>query len=243
MSRIVKEHEYKVKRNEILDSARRFIYTKGFEQMSIQDILDDLEISKGAFYHYFGSKHALLEALIERTIDEGVALLQPIFEDPSLTAFEKFRHYFTTAAVWKTAQKDFLLNLMGVLYSDDNVLFRQKMFTAAMNKLKTWFDLIVEQGVRDGDFNPAYPQLVSGIIFGLFQNLGEVLAVKILPTNSQPIDGQELVDTMSAYTDAMERILGAPNGSLKFLDDETMRQWALPAKNNSNGAQERKPNL
>jgi AcrR family transcriptional regulator len=31
------------------------VFTKGFEQMSIQDILDELHISKGAFYHYFDS--------------------------------------------------------------------------------------------------------------------------------------------------------------------------------------------
>ena len=51
MARTVKAHA--VRRNEILDVAQRLIYTKGYEQMTIQDILDGLQISKGAFYHYF----------------------------------------------------------------------------------------------------------------------------------------------------------------------------------------------
>ena len=55
MSRIVKEEEYTLRRNDILDTARRLVYTKGYEQMTIQDILDALQISKGAFYHYFDS--------------------------------------------------------------------------------------------------------------------------------------------------------------------------------------------
>ncbi len=63
MARIVKAHA--ARRNEILDVAQRLIYTKGYEQMTIQDILSDLQISKGAFYHYFDSKQALLEAIIE----------------------------------------------------------------------------------------------------------------------------------------------------------------------------------
>ena len=33
MARTVKEHEYAEKRNEILDAAQRFIYTKGYERM------------------------------------------------------------------------------------------------------------------------------------------------------------------------------------------------------------------
>ena len=64
MARAVKEQEYVAKRNGILDAMQRFVYTKGYEQMTIQDILDDLQISKGAFYHYFDSKQAVLEALV-----------------------------------------------------------------------------------------------------------------------------------------------------------------------------------
>lgn len=47
MARIVKEKAYAVKRNEILEAAQRLVYTKGYEQMTIQDILDSLQISKG----------------------------------------------------------------------------------------------------------------------------------------------------------------------------------------------------
>jgi len=53
MPRVIKEEDYAARRNGILDAARQLVYTKGYEQMSIQDILDALKISKGAFYHYF----------------------------------------------------------------------------------------------------------------------------------------------------------------------------------------------
>ncbi|HYX49339.1 MAG TPA: helix-turn-helix domain-containing protein, partial [Ktedonobacteraceae bacterium] len=71
MARIVKEEEYAEKRKAILDVAQRLIYSKGYEQMTIQDMLDDLQISKGAFYHYFDSKQAVLEAVVERMGEEG----------------------------------------------------------------------------------------------------------------------------------------------------------------------------
>ena len=56
MARILKEEEHTAKRNEILDAALQLVYSKGYEKMTIQDILDQLQISKGAFYHYFDSK-------------------------------------------------------------------------------------------------------------------------------------------------------------------------------------------
>ena len=79
MGRIVKEHA--VRRTEILDAAQRLMNTKGYEQMTIQDILDDLSISKGAFYHYFDSKQTLLGAIIDRMIDVGEQILVPILEN------------------------------------------------------------------------------------------------------------------------------------------------------------------
>jgi len=54
-ARVVNEEEFAVRRNEILDAVQRLVFTKGYQQMSIQDILDDLHMSKRAFYHYFAS--------------------------------------------------------------------------------------------------------------------------------------------------------------------------------------------
>ena len=89
MVRKRKQDEHTAKRNEILDAALQLVYTKGYEQMSIQDILDALQISKGAFYHYFNSKGELLEGLINRMIDQALLMLQPIEQDQSLPAIEK----------------------------------------------------------------------------------------------------------------------------------------------------------
>src|SRR5258706_16081368 len=94
MARAIKEDEYAAKRNQILDMVQRLIYTQGYEQMTIQDVLDGLQMSKGAFYHYFRSKPALLEALVERTVDQIEQVLTPIVQDPHLDALEKLRQFF-----------------------------------------------------------------------------------------------------------------------------------------------------
>ena len=93
MARSVNEKEYALKRNQILDVTQRLVYTKGYEQMAIQDILGELQISKGAFYHYFDSKPALLEALVERMGQEALDLIRPIVEDPNLPALEKLQRF------------------------------------------------------------------------------------------------------------------------------------------------------
>ncbi|TME77617.1 MAG: helix-turn-helix transcriptional regulator [Chloroflexi bacterium] len=78
-----------VRRDAFLDVAQRLVQAKGYEAMSIQDVLDELEASKGAFYHYFDSKQALLEAVVERFADVAIAELAPVLSDPKLPALRK----------------------------------------------------------------------------------------------------------------------------------------------------------
>lgn len=64
MARVVNQDAYRARKNEILDVAQQLVMvTKGFDEMSIQDILDELGISKGAFYHYFDSSRICLRPL------------------------------------------------------------------------------------------------------------------------------------------------------------------------------------
>src|SRR5216683_6746756 len=146
MARIVKEEAYAVRRNEILDVAQKLVYTRGYEQMTIQDILDDLQISKGAFYHYFDSKPALLEALIERMREEAEQLLTPIAHDPHLSALEKLQRFYPTLARWKTARKTFFLALLRILYGDNNAIFRQKIRATAIKQATPLLTEIIHQG-------------------------------------------------------------------------------------------------
>src|SRR5438094_1115656 len=87
MTRIVKEPV--VRRNEILDVAERLLATKGYEQMAIRDIVDELQIAKGTVYHYFDSKQALLMALVERMGEKVERLVLPIIDDRQLAALDK----------------------------------------------------------------------------------------------------------------------------------------------------------
>src|SRR5260370_22691252 len=96
MVRIVNERAYPAKRNAILDAAQRAVETTGYEQMAIADLLSELQISSGAFYHYFDSKPALLLALVERMVEEVERLVLPIVHDPKLCALEQLQRFFAT---------------------------------------------------------------------------------------------------------------------------------------------------
>ena len=71
---------------------------KGYEEMTIQDVLDDLDTSRGAFYHYFDSKAALLDAVVERMVDDATAALVPVIDAPGLSATMRLARLFNGLA-------------------------------------------------------------------------------------------------------------------------------------------------
>lgn len=245
MARSVKIEEHTVKRNEILDVAQKLVYTKGYDQVSIQDILDKLKISKGAFYHYFGSKQALLEALIECIYREVERLLLPIVHDPKLAALEKLRLFFATSAHWKTAHKDYLLALLRGWYADENALFRQKMTAMMLKRATPMLTQIIQQGAQEGTFNTPYPDQIAEVLYSMMQGFGDTIADFILSLTPASAGagpghaGRQQQDPLrraqgllTAYTDALERVLGAPKGSLELMDANMLEQWVVSPQEN-----------
>lgn len=51
---------------QILDISENLFFTKGYDNTSIQDITDELKMTKGAIYHHFSSKKDIYHAVIQR---------------------------------------------------------------------------------------------------------------------------------------------------------------------------------
>ncbi|MBK9715718.1 MAG: TetR/AcrR family transcriptional regulator [Kouleothrix sp.] len=230
MARTVNKEEYAAKRNEILDAAQRLVYTKGYERMTLQDILAAAQISSGAFYHYFDSKPAVLEAFIERMRREVEQPLLPIIRDPGLSAIDKLQRFFDTLDRLRIAHKADVVSLGRVWYTDDNAIVRQKVDAAVLDQRAPLLTAIVRQGIQEGVFTVAYPDQAGEVILALLQGMGNAHAKQLLSIGQQPdelrcIDG--IVATHAAYMDAIERVLGAPAHSLYRTDAEAVRVWVV----------------
>ncbi|SHE40700.1 transcriptional regulator, TetR family [Seinonella peptonophila] len=236
MARIVKEHEYKKKRNEILDAAQRFIYTKGYERMTIGDILADLQISSGAFYHYFDSKPAVLEGLIERIKEEVETPLLPILHDPHLSALEKLQGFFNTLDNLRIARKTDVVKLGHVWYADSNAIVRQKVEEAVLKQRVPLLNVIIQQGIQEGIFTSPYPDQIGEAILFLLQGMGTTHA-KLLLSLAQEQDEQRCIERIisihAAYMDAIERVLGAPLNSLYRISADMVEVWVKVIKDDA----------
>lgn len=237
MARTVKPEAVAARRREILDAAQRLVITKGYEQMSIQDVLDEVQISSGAFHHYFESRGALLEAFVERVKQESEKPLLPIIHDPHLTAIEKLQGFFDTLDRLRTVHKADLVRLARVWYTDANAIVRLKVDEAVFEQRAPLLTEIVRQGIREGIFTTAYPDKAGEVIMSLLQGMGNTHARLLLSFEQEGDDLrriEEIVAIHAAYMDAVERVLGAPPHSFSRTDAEAVNVWVAAVRGNGN---------
>jgi AcrR family transcriptional regulator len=233
MARIVNEAAHEARRNAILDAAELAVETKGYEQMAIADILDELHISSGAFYHYFDSKPALLFALVERMGESVAQLVLPIIHDRQLSALDKLQRFFATLDQHKLAHKRLMLQYLRVWYGDENAIVRHKLYQARVKRLTPWLEEIIRQGVAEGVFQTPYPDQAARMIISLLEDLGYATVDLILSAESGPDDLPRLQRIVEACADALERVLGAPAGCLQYTSREELAQWLVPPSGTS----------
>ena len=234
MARTVNKEAFNSKRLEILNAAQRLVFSKGYEQMSIQDVLELAGISSGAFHHYFGSRQALLEAVIQGMQREAEKPLLPILHDPHLSAVEKLQGYFDALDRLRMANRADLARLLQVWYTDDNALVRLKVDEAIFEQRAPLMAEIVRQGIREGVFTSAYPDQTGEVIMSLLQGMSNTHARLMLAIlqGSDAEAGSEAADIVAAivafhaaYMDAIERVLGAPPNSLIRTDAAAVGVW------------------
>jgi len=226
MPRVVDVRARASRRERFLEAAARLIVTKGYEHMTVQDVLDDVQQSKGAFYHYFDSKQALFEALINGESDRIIEAARCFVETPGLPALKKLRHLFQEGNRLKLERKGLRLALLPMWLSDENAVIRQRIFFRTRERVMPLLDQVITEGIEEGVFVTRYPDHVGRVVFAVVQDFHEVLTRLVVAAQQSGVPDRVRVEqAVAACHDAIERILGARSGALELFDVAQLMDW------------------
>lgn len=201
MKRIVKNPLER--RFDIVYSAHRLINAKGYERMSLQDVMTDLNIAKGTIYHYFKSKEELLEAVVDHIVDQLVEKMQAIIEKSKGNALEKL------ARLVKEGKSLHEPHILDELHKKGNEAFHLRLFTSTLRKQTPVYTLLIEQGCEEKIFHTNHPKECAEFLLTGVQFLTDV--------GISPWTKGELKRRIGAFPEIIEQMLGAAPGSFKFL--------------------------
>lgn len=76
------------RKQEIIETAMRLFYEKGYEKTSISDIAREMNVAQGLCYRYFPSKEALFDTAVEQYAQLQVDQMTSILKKPGMTLIE-----------------------------------------------------------------------------------------------------------------------------------------------------------
>ena len=100
-------------RGRIVEAAWRLFYDQGYEDTTVEEIIESSQTSKGSFYHYFDGKDALLSTLSD-LFDQKYQDLQAVMP-PEMPTMEKL--LFLNRELFRMIEDSVSIDLMARLLS------------------------------------------------------------------------------------------------------------------------------
>ena len=206
------------RRAAIIDTAERLFYQKGYEETSVQDVLDELHLSKGGFYHHFESKLSLLEAICEKRTISSFEESERVIRENSLNAVEKLNLLFGTSSIFHQDSMDFIALMLRVAYKEGQVMLREQMKMTSMRLMQPLVDEVIQEGVRENLFFVKYPDSMGSLLLLLGLNMTDKISYILASSDNNPESLDKIIEELKVYRYAIETLLNAPYGSIQLYD-------------------------
>lgn len=223
MARIIKT--YQDRKNEILDTAQKLFYQKGYENTSVADVVEAVNIAKGTFYHYFKSKAELLDEIIDRMAKNIDAIIDKVLQEPQENAIFELNTVYHAVAEYKAQEKDVLLMMTRAVYSKTNIILRTKLTKKRIDIVAPRIAKVFKRGISEGLFSITNPLHISEMILHMAEPLSERFAEYVISDQLNNKNMNAYINLCTTYERAVERILGAAENSLSLFDLKSIRAF------------------
>lgn len=138
----MKKEKKQTTKGKIVSAAWNLFYKKGYDNTTVDEIIEESQTSKGSFYHYFNGKDALLSSL-SYLFDEKYEELIPEI-DSDANSFEKL--LYLNKELFLMIEKSVSLELLAYLYSSQLITSGEKHL---LDQNRTYYKLL-NQIIADG---------------------------------------------------------------------------------------------
>ena len=209
-----------LRKEAILRTAEKLFFEKGYEETSIQDILDALSISKGGFYHYFESKIALLEEISRQKCAGNVERIRMELFSGKLNSIQRVNLLLSAIFPFGRETPEYNALTFKVSYIDGDVHFRDQTRQFMLDALCPLLDETVYEGISDESFFVRYPGHIGRMLLMLGYDACEEVCRMLAGDADNPDIVINMMDLLFAYREAVEGLLGATHGSIQLFGVE-----------------------
>jgi len=216
------------RRDELLDVAQRLFARNGNDGTSVSQIIGELGVSKGAFYHYLESKEDLVEALACRFAKATATQAEEQLRDPTQDAFSRLMAFVRTMRRHKAANIAELRATFEPLFRAENHMLYARTGRAVMEVVRPILTRIIVEGVAERTFDTPDPANAAETILHLLAANRDLLTELYHTRDARQFRAlsDRLIDKSRYLATVIDRILGLPEGSIELADRDTLEAIA-----------------
>lgn len=139
-------------KGKIISAAWKLFYEQGYDDTTIEDIIEESQTSRGSFYHYFEGKDALLSSLSYLFDEKYEELTETL--DSEMTAFDTLM--YLNLELFAMIENSISLDLLARLYSSQLITKGDKHL---LDHNRFYYKLLrqtVTRGLKNGEFKEEY---------------------------------------------------------------------------------------
>ena len=169
----------------------------GYENTSVDEIIEKAQIAKGTYYHYFKSKEQMLEEVIEMMIEREAEAAKQIIE-MDIPVPQKIAGILSSV---KPAEAE--MPIEDALFHPENALMHNKVRKKLIDVLTPLLSEVVREGTEKGIFE--------------CDNIPERVRMLLVISNGTFNEGTFSERDITVFIDTAEKILGAEKGTMSFI--------------------------
>lgn len=134
-------------RGRIIEAAWNLFYRQGYDDTTVEEIIEESGTSRGSFYHYFEGKDALLSSLSYLFDEKYESLMDAM--DPNMDRFDQLM--YLNRELFAMIENSISLDLLARLYSSQLITRGDR---SLLDHNRTYYKLlrqIVQQGQQRGE--------------------------------------------------------------------------------------------
>ena len=181
----------------LLKIAYDMFLTNGYENTSVDEIIEKAQIAKGTYYYYFQSKEQMLEEVIDMMIDNETKMAEQIIKT-DISVPQKIVGILTSMKPTEEEQP-----IKNTLFQEENVLMHHKVRKKLIDTLTPLLSEVIKEGVNEGIFK--------------CDNIPERVKMLLIISDGTFNEGTFSQRDISVFIDMTEKLLGAENGTMNFI--------------------------
>jgi len=185
------------RKQELLQIAYRLFISRGYENTSVDDIIEEAGIAKGTYYYYFETKEQMLEEVIGMMIDQEAETAKQILK-AEIPVPQKIVGIISTLRPTREETP-----IEDALMRPENIVMHEKIRKKIVEEAVPLLSEVVEEGIAEGIFScDCVPERVR----------------MLLVISSATFDeGRFTEQDLAVFIDMTEKLLGTKPGTMAFI--------------------------